>query len=436
MAIAEYDPAMPSTSRRAVMAPGLALLLVCTLAAATRAAPTPVEPADRTAALSIVGRRLALVVGTGHYRDVAWAPLPNAKTDAEALVHELDRRYGFEVTWLEAPDAATFKKELRRLSEAAGPTDDLLVFVAGHGHFDEVDNAGYLVLEDAAADCERGCYAFDNLKRSLFGTRARHVLVMLDVCYGGTFDLRVALGGGAPDRSRSDPDALRRLLAEYAQYPSRLVFASVGRAAASDGPSGYHSPFMASLLLALSRPGQNGVVSLDRLFMSVQDAHPAQPVQRPTAFEASQPHHPNGTFLFIEDIDFCDAARTLTGAAADQFRPLELDVLQSTPWVTSRASSWVVPGTSECRIWRWEDGGATQLRCEAGRFDPETAAFRSDALFQRLRGCLVAPDWQPAERERRHGDTLHHDLLLTSASRRVTVSRTCGADCGVSVVFE
>ncbi len=420
--------------------------------------PDSVEPADRSAALSVVGRRMALIVGTSNYENVAWPRLPNARTDAQALAHELERRYGFEVTFLDAPDVSAFKTELRRLAEAATPADDLLVFVAGHGHFDEIDNAGYLVFGGAEADCGRGCYAFDNLKRALFGSRARHALVMLDVCYGGTFDLRVAMGGGAPDRSRSDPESLRRLLKEYAQYPSRLVFASVGRATTTDGPAGHHSPFMSTLLLALSRPGTNGVVSLDRIFLAVQDARPSTPLQRPTSFEAATPHHPNGTFLFIEDVDFCEAANTMVRDADNRFAGLQSELVQATDWVTSWNSTWVIPGTSQCRVWHWAGDGKAQLRCEFGRFERGGADFRAAALFQRLRECLDEPgvtrgrqvgvagegagpvvaarEWVPAERERRHGDVVHHDLILSNASRKVTVTRTCQTDCGVSLVFE
>ena len=395
-----------------------------------------VAPADRSAALSVVGRRLALVVGSSEYASSAWPAIPNAATDARMLAEELERRYGFDVTRLDGPDAGNFKKELRRLSETATAADDLLIFVAGHGHFDEVDNAGYLVFKDAEQSCERGCYAFDNLKRSLFDTAARHVLVMLDVCYGGTFDLRVALGSGAPDRSRSDPGSLRVLLKEYAQYPSRLVFASVGRTTTSDGPAGSHSPFMASLLLSLSRPGPNGVVSLDRLFMTSQEALSTQTVQRPASFEAHLPHHPNGTFLFIEDVDFCEAADLITTSAPEGFQSIQIDLVHASDWATSWSASWLVPGTRECRVWHWPSDGQREVRCELGRFATADADFRADAIFTRLRGCLAAPAWLPSERDRTSGGRRLHDLVLTQGERKVSVMRTCTEDCDVSLVFE
>ncbi len=396
-----------------------------------------VAPADRTAALGVVGRRLALVVGTTDYlHSDIWPRLPNAAPDALALKAELERRYGYAVTHLDQPDAATFKHTLRQLSEAATKVDDLLVFVAGHGHFDEVDNAGYLVFKDGERDCGRGCYAFDNLKRSLFGSEARHILVMLDVCYGGTFDLRVALGRDSNERGPPDPEGLRRLLRDYAQYPSRLVFASVGKSKTSDGQSGAHSPFMASLLATLSRPGQNGVVSLDRLFIAMQEGVETAKVQRPTEFEARTRHHPNGTFLFIEDVDFCDATQTIVAAASDAFSALKLDAMQSNDWVSTWPSAWVVPGTKECRIWSWAKDGKSQVRCELGHYSQETARFRADAMFERLRTCLEAPDWQPADRQRQHGAETHHDLLLSAGVRQVTLTTKCAADCNVSLVFE
>ena len=231
----------------------------------------PLDPADRSAASSLVGRRLALVVGTTDYQTPkSWPRLPNAVTDARALGDELHARYGFHVTRLEDPSMATFKSALRKLADEAGPADDLLVFVAGHGHFDVEDRAGYLVFTDGAAGCTTGCYPLDNVKRALYDTRARHVLVMLDACHAGTFEIRTALDSGVLREGMLEAP-LKQSVRDYARYPSRLLLASVGSAPTTDGAPGTHSPFMQAVLRELARPGPSGVVSLDHLYVALSE---------------------------------------------------------------------------------------------------------------------------------------------------------------------
>ncbi len=253
------------------------------------------------------GRRLALVVGTSTYADPTWTGLVNAATDAERIADLLERRFAYDVIRLIDRDRDTFKRSLATLSEAAAEADDLLVFVAGHGHFDPTDKAGYLVFADADPTCDRGCYPLDNIKRALFGTRARHVLVMLDACYAGTFDPAIAFGGGTfARRGEIVPAHLRQILQDHAAARSRLVFASVGRAPTLDGTPGQaHSPFARILLAELERAVTTGAVSIDRIAIVMKEGPEPLPVLAPTSFPAALPHDVNGTFLFVAAADLC-----------------------------------------------------------------------------------------------------------------------------------
>jgi hypothetical protein len=399
------------------------LVIAAVLCLAGAAHAQEVHPADRAAASDGIGKRLALLVATSDYRDASWADLANPTRDAAALAAVLGRRYGYEVTSLVDPTVGELKAALRDLAERAGPSDDVLVFAAGHGHFDELDHAGYLVTKDANAGCASGCYPFDNLKRALFGTRARHVLFLLDVCYGGAFDLRVALGGQTV-ATRSATLGLRRVLRDYALHPSRLAFASVGRAITSDGPSGASSPFVAALLRELGSPDHRGVVDLDGLFVAMTRGSDPLPVQRPMVVESATPHHPNGTFLFIEKVDFCEAVDAIVGSQPEGFLPIAAEAERGRPYAESWSTSWLVPGTRGCRLWRWEGGTSPQVRCEIGRFDPGTAALRVAALRERLLACQALAGWEG------EADT------LVSGGRRVKLASLCDGDCNLELLFE
>jgi hypothetical protein len=414
---------------------------------ATAAEPGPVARAiseDRGA--SSAGKRRAVVVGTSTYTNTAdWHELPNARSDADALANELSRRYGYEVTRLANPDTNTFKRALVAVAAAAGPDDDLLIFVAGHGWFDAEDKAGYLVFADGEAGCARGCYPLDNVKRALFDSRARHVLVMLDACYAGTFDIRVALGG-ATDRgaTASDPASLRRIRDDYAQYPSRLVLASIGKEPTSDGTRGAHSPFMARVLGTLSRPGPGGIVSLDSLWTALQVTGPDGPLKvgRPAPFEAARPHHPNGTFLFISDVGFCEALSALTDAArvGDGFASLRAGPERASVWGSAWSAAWTLPGASSCDVWRWGADGSSELRCELGSMSEPVATRHAALVLADVRACLRDADgWAETTGETHGSENLPDVRRARSApsdGRAVTLTTTCADDCTMSLVFE
>lgn len=376
------------------------------------------------------GGRLALVVGTSSYGP-AWAPLPNARTDADALALELRQRYAYRVTALTDPSARTFKDTLAALAREASDHDDLLIFVAGHGHFDSADNAGYLVFSDATAECERGCYSLDHLRRALFSTRALHALVMLDTCYGGTFDVRVALSGDEL-RTRGPPNAELR---DYQSQPSRLLFASVGKQAAPDGLRGRHSPFMERVLSRLARPGPRGVVSLDQLFASVE----LPDVMRPIPFASGRPHHPNGTFLFVEQVGHCEALETLVGGARDDFEALRLEVRSANDWATVWRSRWLVPGARSCDVWRWGADHRVELRCDLGPVERSQAPARAATLYEETRRCLDKDaGWEAETRERTYDGESHLERALThgQSGAKVGVHMSCRESCALALVID
>lgn len=410
---------------------------------AVLAAPSPVLAVEVSPAPATEGRRLALVVGTRDYtRAEDWPPLPNARADADAFASELARRYGYDVTRLANPDTGTFKLALVQLATTAGPSDDVLVFVAGHGWFDADDKAGYLVFADGEAECNRGCYPLDNVKRALFDSRARHVLVMLDACYAGTFDIRVALGGAtARGAGASDPASLRRVIDDYAQYPSRLMLASIGKEPTTDGPRGAHSPFMARVLGALSRPGPSGVVSLDHLWGALQAPGPDGPLRvgRPAPFEAARPHHPNGTFLFIADVGFCEAAKALSDAVSgrDGHASLRAGPARQSVWGTAWSAAWTLPGATSCDVWRWETDGKSQLRCDLGAMSEAVAQRHVSLVLADVRACFSDADGWTDQTGETHGSESLPDVRRAHAQgRAVTLTTTCAEDCTMSLVFE
>jgi len=233
-----------------------------------------------------IGRRLALVVGTDAYdREEAWAPLLRPSKDAHEIATELVERYGFELVPVpSSPTLRQFDEALNAAKAAVGEDDDLLVFLAGHGHFDEEQGQGYLIHRDSPPGHEcrfGGCYSLTAIRTLLETSKARHVLLIVDACHGGTIQEDIAI--------RSESSALpKRLLDDYATYRSRLVLTSGGNVRVSDD-----SKFARSLVDALRRP-EDGVVAFGHMVGAVGKLTPT-PVWG--QFQGSRRHEPGGTFI-------------------------------------------------------------------------------------------------------------------------------------------
>src|SRR4051812_40753452 len=150
---------------------GLPLLLARAAPAEPGRVPTPGEGDP--------GRRVALVVGNGAYRN---APaLPNPTNDARAMAAML-RRVGFEV--LEGEDLGRDAMEglLARFEDRARGAEATVAFYAGHGV--QVEGRNYLLPVDAKleqrADLRRQIPA-DWLVEDA-GRAKQLALVILDAC--------------------------------------------------------------------------------------------------------------------------------------------------------------------------------------------------------------------------------------------------------------
>ncbi len=97
-----------------------------------------ISKSDGKAVLSSArkGRDLALVIGCEAYED--WSKLSNPVRDATAIRDNLRDTYGFEAELLTNPTKAELRRKiLEYVSKTFAPDDQLFIFYAGHGHYDE-----------------------------------------------------------------------------------------------------------------------------------------------------------------------------------------------------------------------------------------------------------------------------------------------------------
>ena len=187
-----------------------------------------------------------------------WASLDNPKNDVTEIGTLLHDHYGFTVRNYFQQTGDEIDKDLTEWHDPKkyGRDSELLVFFSGHGRFDWDKHRGYIVARDSLFSAppdklNRSCISLDDLDDELNKIPCRHIFLILDTCYGGTVDYKVAMA-----HTRGGEDAVGRVgrddyIAAKMEKQSRLFLASVGKAPALDGGVGNakdHSPFAQSLL--------------------------------------------------------------------------------------------------------------------------------------------------------------------------------------------
>lgn len=228
---------------------------------------TAVAPAEPVGSASFAsGKRTALLIATDKYKE--FPTLANPILDAKSLQKALENSYGFETKLVPNPGKDELFQTIAELGKKSyGPADELLIFVAGHGTFDEgVLKDGMLVCTDSRkTDPSFSSYiTYDTLSRILDNLPCRHVLLLMDVCFGGTFDKRVAdeQSGTRGDDPYSDADT-ETLLRRSVKWTTRKMLASGGKEPVSDGRPGQHSPFVRKLLEILEPTGRPKVITFE-----------------------------------------------------------------------------------------------------------------------------------------------------------------------------
>jgi uncharacterized caspase-like protein len=207
------------------------------------------------------GRYHALVIGNNDYQHLR--DLRSAVGDAESVAAVLGGRYGFRTRLLTNANRYAILSALNDLREQLTAEDNLLIYYAGHGVLDEVNNRGNWLPVDAEAESSANWIPTTAVTDILNIMKARQVLVVVDSCYAG------ALTRSSVARLATATTGEERLhwLRAVSGKRARVVLTSGGIAPVLDSGGGAHSVFAKALLEVLD----NNVELLDgqRLFREV-----------------------------------------------------------------------------------------------------------------------------------------------------------------------
>jgi hypothetical protein len=213
----------------------------------------------------------ALVFATDQYDN--WSDLVNPVFDSKTISEELKKTYGYKVEIVENASQAEVLRKLREYAEKKyKPLDQLFIFFAGHGTYDQTFGEGFVVTRESQVNDEaKTSYLSHNRLRSIVNNiPCDHIFLAMDVCFGGTFDAALASSRGLDEEVYKEQN-VGEFITRKLTYKTRRFLTSGGKTYVSDGIPGKHSPFAKNFLEALrSRGGKDGVLTLPEIYSHVE----------------------------------------------------------------------------------------------------------------------------------------------------------------------
>ncbi len=167
----------------------------------------------------------AYLIGISNYQHAPWQ-LQTPFRDAEALATQLREQQGFETTLLSNPTATQMLElfaQIKRDNQAEDAR--VLIYYAGHGVQRDSANGlkGYFLPADARPGDDASMVSMEMLSNTLRELPTRHLLLVLDCCFAGTFRM--------PEKRSIGFDSLTTPLRRqhfdiFCNFPSRLVLSS------------------------------------------------------------------------------------------------------------------------------------------------------------------------------------------------------------------
>lgn len=182
----------------------------------------------------------AMIIGINEY-DNTIGSLDTPINDANALNEILKNDYNFETKLLLNPTRTEIYDAMEYYSTNLMPTDNFLIYYAGHGEIDLMDkDNSYWLPSDSKKNSKSNWISNLVITQWVKSLRSKHVLVIADSCYAGALS-RSSIGNFNKSNAKA---YFQRLL----DKKSRKILASGGEEPVLDGGGGNHSIFAKALI--------------------------------------------------------------------------------------------------------------------------------------------------------------------------------------------
>ncbi len=202
-------------------------------------------------------RYYALIIAVEDYDDPSITDLSEPINDANRFYKIISSRYTFneeDITYLKNPTKSDIIGTLHRMRGVVKEEDNLLIYYAGHGYWDEEMMTGYWLPSDARSDNPVNWLPNTDLTNYLNVLKTKHTLLVADACFsGGIFKTRKAFNNSG---------SIEKLY----KLPSRKAITSGTLKEVPD-----QSVFIEYLIKRLNE-NKNGYLSSEQLFSSMRTA--------------------------------------------------------------------------------------------------------------------------------------------------------------------
>jgi len=237
-------------------------------------------------------RNYALLFGTDLYTDPGFDKLSNPIRDVETIGKLLKEEFGFDVTIIKNPTLDRIETTLSEFRDGKnyGSNDQLFIFFAGHGVYDEKSKMGYLVANDSKVkDPNYKSYlSYSDLgNKYLKNISCNRIFLVLDACFAGSFFDNNSVRGTPAEANARNLEALQRMAANQHFYKG---ISSGAKQYVEDGKPGQHSPFASKFLGTLwNRAMNKSFVTADEIIGEIKSNPPGSTAICEGRFQYSDP---------------------------------------------------------------------------------------------------------------------------------------------------
>ncbi|HOZ87636.1 MAG TPA: caspase family protein, partial [Bacteroidia bacterium] len=234
------------------------------------------------------GKYYAILMGVSAYRDPNIPDLDSLPIkDAMALGKVLRDQYAFDkenIIPLYNPTRRDIVTALTEISKKITTNDNLLIFYAGHGHYETENDIGYWLPVDAEVNNPSNWLYNDQLVADLKKIKSLHTLLVSDACFSGSI---------FKTRSVNMQDANSFVKQKY-QLPSRKAITS-GTLKTVPNKSAFMKYFLDRL-----RTNNEKFFSASQLFRSIEEPVSNNSSSLPQFGVIQNVGDEGGDFIFIK----------------------------------------------------------------------------------------------------------------------------------------
>lgn len=176
------------------------------------------------------GKYYALVIGIDKYVDPQINQLDFCFRDANAFYNTLTKNYTFDkgnVLLLKDATYDDIQNALETFAKKVTPSDNFLIFYAGHGYWNPTSETGFWIPSDGQKSSTRRWFRNSVLRDFLKEINSRHTLLISDACFsGGIFKTRAAFAdaSAAINKLYESPSRKAMTSGNLAEVPDQSVF--------------------------------------------------------------------------------------------------------------------------------------------------------------------------------------------------------------------